>query len=448
MAKSEFTPREYKIYFTPRTGETSYGAEIEVSAKIIDTGVSTMKRSIDAGDYDIGVFYFGDVNIKAQNIDGVFSSEFDNRSIFTYSRDLTKVRVEYNDKDGAVDVFNGLIDDKATKENFTTEVITFRALSFDSVIRVARVPPDTISDGTLASAAFKSLLNRSQITSVLTFDATKINPANDVTIDVGEKFDNITTKDAISKLLLATNSVFIIDSDNKMVISSRDHEYTSITTLYGPYSKVGSQNILSLKKYNDGKQRQFTVVKVGEQTSLQQSYVDNFGYRQKNITSLDFITNTDTQKSVGEKLVDEFKFPKIELEVELETSFAKDFELLDWVNVDYPLRVVPDDKFLPIVDSCKIGETSKALPNEYGSSRISYNTTFKVIEIKENVKTLTTILKLRQTGKDLSDGYFDYSLISIVGISKIDISTIGPGTQVLGESQNIDRAIIGTTQSA
>jgi len=448
MAKSEFTPREYKIYFTPRTGETTYGSEIEVSAKIIDSGVSTMKKSIDAGDYDIGVFYFGDVNIKAQNINGVFSSEFDNRSVFTYSRDLTKVRIEYNDKNGAVDVFNGLIDDKATKENFTTEIITFRALSFDSVIRTVRVPPDTVSDGTLASTAFKSLLDKSQITSVLNFDASKINPANDITIDVGEKFDNITTKDAISKLLLATNSVFIIDSDNKMVISSRDHEYTSITTLYGPFSKKGRQNILGLKNYNDGRQRQFTVIKVGDQTSLQQPYVDNFGYRQKNISSLDFITNTDTQKSIGEKLVDEFKVPKIELEVELETSFAKNFELLDWVNIDYPLRLAPDDKFLPVIDSCKIGETNKALPFEYGSSQISYNTTFKVIEIKENVKSLTTILKLRQTGKDLADGYFDYSLISIVGISKIDISTIASGTQVLGESQNIDRAVIGITQTA
>ena len=448
MAKSEFTPKQYKIYFTPRTGETSYGTEIEVSAKIIDTGVSTMKRSIDAGDYDIGVFYFGDVNIKAQNIDGLFSSEFDNRSIFTYSRDLTKVRVEYNDKNGSVDVFNGLIDDKATKENFTSEIITFRALSFDSVIRTVRVSANTVSNGNLASQAFKSLLDKTQITSVLTFDETKINPANDITIDDGSKFDNITTKDAISKLLLATNSVFIIDSNNKMVISSRDHEFTSITTLYGPYSKLGRQNILSLKKYNDGKQRQFTVVKVGEQTSLQQSYVDNFGYRQKTINSLDFITNTVTQKSIGDKLVDEFKFPKIELEVELETSFAKNFELLDWVNIDYPLRIVPSDKFLPVIDSCKIGDTSKALPREYGSSRISYQTTFKVIEIKENVKSLTTIVKLRQTGKDLSDGYIDYSLISIVGISKIDISQIASGTQVLGESQNIGRAIIGTTQSA
>ena len=448
MAKSTFTPKEYKVYFTPRISETTYGVEREVSAKIIDTGVSTMRRSIDAADYDIGVFYFGDVNIKAQNIDGIFSSEFDNRSMFTYSRDLTKVRVEYNDKDGSVDVFNGLIDDKATKENFTTEMITFRALSFDSVIRTVKVSANTVSNGNLASAALKSLLDKSQITSVLNFDASKITPSNDITIDVGEKFDNITTKDAIAKLLLATNSVFVIDSDNKMVIKSRDIEYKNITTLYGPYSKLGRQNIISLKNYNDGKQRQFTVVKVGEQTSLQQDYVDNFGYRQKTINSLDFITNTDTQKSIGEKLVDEFKFPKIELEVELETSFAKNFELLDWVNIDYPLRVGPDNKFLPVIDSCKIGDSDKALPREFGSSKITFNTTFKVIEIKENVKSLTSTIKLRQTGKDLSDGYIDYSLISIVGISKVDISKVATGTQVLGESQNIDRAIIGTTQSA
>ena len=90
------TPIQYKVYFTPKLTATTYGTEIEVSAKIIDTGVSTMKRSIDAGDYDIGVFYYGDVTLKAINKNGYLSQIHDHRSIFTYSRDLTKVRIEYN----------------------------------------------------------------------------------------------------------------------------------------------------------------------------------------------------------------------------------------------------------------------------------------------------------------------------------------------------------------
>ena len=54
MAKSTTTPIQYKVYFTPRTSLNTYGSEIEVSANIIST--STMKKSIDAADYDIGVF--------------------------------------------------------------------------------------------------------------------------------------------------------------------------------------------------------------------------------------------------------------------------------------------------------------------------------------------------------------------------------------------------------
>ena len=51
------TPIQYKVYFTPKLTATTYGPEQEVSAHVVDAGVSTMKKSIDAGDYDIGIFY-------------------------------------------------------------------------------------------------------------------------------------------------------------------------------------------------------------------------------------------------------------------------------------------------------------------------------------------------------------------------------------------------------
>ena len=65
MAKSEITPIQYKVYFTPRTALNTYGTEGEVSANIVST--SNMKKSIDAADYDIGVFYYGDVKLKVDN---------------------------------------------------------------------------------------------------------------------------------------------------------------------------------------------------------------------------------------------------------------------------------------------------------------------------------------------------------------------------------------------
>jgi len=170
------TPIQYKIYFTPRLTSTTYGVEVEVTGKITSSGVSTMRKSIDAADYDIGIFYYGDLSIGAINKNGYLSEPKDARSIFSYSRDLTKVRVEYNDKDGAFDIFNGLINEEATREDFETENIKFKVLSFDSVIRTTRIPNGTVVNDVTFKSALESILNKVDITSVLTFSSGNITP--------------------------------------------------------------------------------------------------------------------------------------------------------------------------------------------------------------------------------------------------------------------------------
>lgn len=446
MPKSETTPIQYKVFFTPRTALNTYGSEIEVSANIISS--SNMKKSIDAADYDIGIFYYGDVKLKIDNYHGKFSDKYDHRSLFPYGLDLSKVKITYNDKNGEAVVFNGLIDDKATKINFEKEEISLVCPSNDSVLRTVRVAADTIGNGETAQEAFKSLLNKSDITSVLTFNESLINPSSNITIDDGSKFDNIPTRDAISKLLIATNSVFIITSDNEMKVSARDYNDTISSAFYGPFSKRSNQNILSLKNYNDGKQRQFTVVKVGDQTSIETNYLTDYGYRQKTISDLDFITTDATELTIAEALSDEFKFPKIECEVELKTSFAKTLNLLDPIKIDYPLRLVPDVKFMPVIGSTKIDDSDKNLPYQYGSSKIEWQTTFKVIEIKENIKTFTSTVKLRQTGKNISDGYEDFTTNSTIGVAIVGLSIVASGSATPGESPTVDFAIIGTSQIA
>jgi hypothetical protein len=446
MAKSTITPIQYKVYFTPRTALNTYGSEVEVSANIITS--SNMKQSIDAADFDIGVFYYGDVKLKVDNYDGKFSEQYDTRTLFPYGRDLAKVRITYNDKNGESTVFNGLIDDKASKINFERDEISLTCPSNDSILRTLRVPAATVTNGTLASVALKNLLNRTEITSVLIYDAALIVPANDITIDDGSKFDNIPTRDAVSKLLIATNSVFIITQDNKMKVSSRTFNDKNATALYGPFSKRGNQNILSIKRYNDGKQRQFTVVKVGDQTSIETNYVLDYGYRQKTITNLDFITDDVTELSIAKALSDEFKFPKIECEIEVETSFAKTLNLLDPVKIDYPLRLVPDEKFMPIIGATTIGATDKKLPFEYGGSKIRWQAAFKIIEIKENLKNFTSILKVRQTGKDIGDGYVNFTENSTVGIAIVGLSVVATGSATPGITPTVGAAVIGTSEIA
>ena len=174
----------------------------------------------------------------------------------------------------------------------------------------------------------------------------------------------------------------------------------------------------------------------------------DYGYRQKTISNLDFITNDVTELTIAQALSDEFKFPKIECEVELKTSFAKTLNLLDPVKIDYPLRLVPDTKFMPVIGATAINDSAKKLPTQYGSSKIDWQTTFKIIEIKENVKSFTSIVKLRQTGKDISDGSEDFSQNSTVGVAVVGLSVVAEGSSTPGVSPTVGYAVIGTSSVA
>jgi hypothetical protein len=209
-----------------------------------------------------------------------------------------------------------------------------------------------------------------------------------------------------------------------MIVQSRSENTGDYTELYGPFSQRSRQNILKLNKYNNGKQRLFTVVKVGNSASVESNYLTDDGYRQKSI-SLNFITSSSTELTIAQNISNEFKFPKIELEVEVETSLAKNLNLLDKILIDYPLRLKPYIKFFPVVGDSKIDDSVTPLPYEFGSSTIERNIPFKIIEIKQNVKKFTTILKLRQLGVDTGDGFININPgSSLVGFAVIDIAKV------------------------
>lgn len=415
----DVTSKQYKVYITPKTGEFTYGDEVQVSAEIIFNGIKTMKKSIDSSDHEVGVYTYGDIVLKVINKDGKYNDEFDGRSIFRYSRDLAKVRVVYSDNNGDITRFNGLINDEATKQDFEKEEVQFRVLSNDSVIRTTKVAGGLIANGVLASDAIKAILNQAKILSILNYSDSNINVDQDFTVDDGSKFDNKNARKALNDLLVASNSVLIIDSSDNMIVQSRNASSGDILNLYGPYDEEMRQNINSVRKYNSGRHRTFTSVKIGGLEVDDNGFVLEYGYRQLE-RSLDFVTSDDTRAIIGRKILNEFKMPRIELEISVPTHIVKNANLLDQVSVNYPLRVKRyEDKFLPIVGITKIGDTEMPLPSAFGNASISPAIAFKIIEIAENPTSFETILKLRQFG------WFTDPSSSIIGFAVIGSSVIG-----------------------
>jgi hypothetical protein len=441
----------YKVYFTPKTDIDAYGDEVEVTDFVLETGVSQLRRGIDSTDYSIGVFFYDDVKLKLVNVDVYLNDETDYRSLFTSTRDMCKVRIVFEDDDGTTIVFRGLINEEATRIDVTKDEIEFRVLSRDSVLRNTKVTGGSITNGVLASSAFLAILNVPEITSVLGVDAANINPANDITIDDGSELENRNVRDALNELLLATNSIMLLDEDDNITIQDRGHNTdTDILVLYGAYDLKRRQNIIDIKNYNLGKHRMFTSIMVNDEVRENEGYVEQFGFKQKNI-SLDFITTAATEINICNDILDEFKAPKIELEVTVPTRVARNVRPLDRVSIDSPLRLQPPTgKFFPVIGSAVIDDALTPLPYSFGSVSIPAELGFKVIEIKEDPRTFETTLKLRQIGTESGDGFFTSDTCGVIGFAVIGTGTIcDEGDIADGFNPSvIGAAIVGYTEVA
>lgn len=420
---------QYKVYFTPRDSRTTYDDEVEVSNYVRLDGLPKIKRSIDATDFEFGVYSYDDVTIRLVNVDGKFNDEFDVRSMFPFGRDRTKVRVEFSNSDGDTIKFRGYINEEATKADPDDDLIEFRVLSRDSVLRTTNVTSGGASVGETLTEVLFNVLNQSDVTEFLNVDQSNINPDfGDVEIDSTEDLTDQSVRDIVNRILLACNSVLIVDEDDNVIVRSRDaNTDTDVLSLYGPFDIKGRCNVLKVDNYNSGRHRAFTSVMINDTEYNDQGFALDYGYRQKAI-SLSFITDQSKETQIAQRLVDSFKTPKIEMEVTVPCYIARDANLLDRVSVAYPLRLKPrPGKFMPIVGVTRIDDADMPLPDQYGSLEISPNTAFKIIGIEENPKDFTIRLKLRQTGIDTNDGLFSLPGSCIIGYAVIGDAVICSG---------------------
>lgn len=456
----------YEVYFTPLSNQdtNTYGDEIDVTEKIRSAGVGTIRRSIDSADYDVGVFTFSDLELTAFNLNGYFN-ENDFRSIFMTTRDRCKVRVVFNDIETVRDIngtvlsetetasvtFRGLINEEATRLDITTETIRFKVLSRDSVLRTTKISSGVVSNTDTFAEAFLQILNVPKITSVLNVSEANINPDLDLEIDDGSWFDDKSVKEGLDKLLFASNSAMLINDDGDIFIQPRDaNEDSVVLNLYGKNDIHYRENVIDITAYNTGKQRMFTSFIVNERETSNSVHVQAFGLRQKSVT-FDFITDNDKIDQIAAALVDEWKTPKIEVNVKVATRIARDLQLLDRVSLSYPLRLKPPPgMFLPVIDVTKIDDADQPLPLTYGAIQIPARIKFKVIEIEDNVANFTSVLKLRQSGKDIGDGLFDEPGSCVVDFCYIDDAVICEG----GDSCDtwnpsvLGSALVGCTEVA
>lgn len=407
----------YEVLFTPLVYHGEYGETIDVTKDVnmVDyiKNVDKIKQDIDNGDYDIGIFTFGNITLKCVNFNGKFNDATDYRSIFPFKRDLCKVKISFFDADNTESIkFEGLINDDAsrtnesgTDEDFSKNEVRFKVLSKDSIFRQTNVQAGSIADGVTSKTALDIILNQPEITNILNYNASNVNLDYNAVIDDGEYFSNLTVKEALDEILLVCNSILIIDSSDNIIIKSRV-ENTTTWYLYGAGDEYGRENILSFKNYNTGVQRAFSSIKFEDNVAQDDAYIELYGFSQKEI-NVDFITNTSTRQDIIDNILLDWKAPKQEIEVTVPASEVAGIQMLDKVSVNFPNRVI-SPKGASRTTMYEVGDKYGEVKynRQYGSIEINPDIKFKVIAITERPSKMQTTLKLRQAGTTLSDGYF------------------------------------------
>lgn len=284
----------------------------------------------------------------------------------------------------------------------------------------------------------------------MNFDASNINPDLDETIDVGSVFDNLSTREALNRLLLISNSVMIINDAGDMIVKSRKEDETkSVVNLFGKSDELGRENIVSISDYNTGRHRMFNSLTFNTQTKSNNAIGQQFGERVKKINE-PAITDATKEATIAQRLLDEFKAPKIELRLRVSTALANTMEVLDRVSVNYPLRIgkPAPGNFLPVIGVTEIGEANSPLPKQFGARAIPPVIAFKVLRITDFPKTFVSELKLRQIGTELNDGQYNNEGNCIVGFAVIGSCKIADGDTDPFNPSVIGAAKIGETKTA
>lgn len=423
-----------KVYMTPLVDADTYGSEIDVSDYVRIDGIAKIKRSIDSTDYSIGVYRFGDLRLNCENSRGIFN-ENDYRSIFPFSRDKTKVRVvvlKINPETLATVTktqFEGIINDDATRQNITDDVIRLTALSKDSVFRTTQVSAGIVTSGMSVKNALFVILSQPSISNLLTVDTANINPVLNYAIDTPSKLDNLKVQEALDLLMVSSGSILFLESDT-IYIQGRekpDEDEAEALQLRGRGNLSNNSNIISVSEYNSGRQRQFNSIRLNDGAVVVEdsASVSEYGTRQIEF-DFPFVTSPATLRTIGAAMAEEFRYQKIELKLRVPTEVSENYDLLDLARVDAPLLKKPKpNNFLPIYGAAVYGDPVTPYPDVFGSVSIHPNIKFKIIEIEDDPRSFITTLKLRQYGKFTNDGYFETFIPAVYGTGVYGQSAYG-----------------------
>jgi hypothetical protein len=292
-------------------------------------------------------------------------------------------------------MFEGLINDEATKQSVNGQTINFQCFGFEYLLQRIEVPYSSISNGSAFDTVIFTMLNQAPFNTYVTVAFANIDVGNVITIDDKSDLENKTVLEALNNILIAANAVLYI-SGGVVYTSAREESVTTQYTFYGQASNNGIENIEDIKDYRNGLNRVFNYFTWKDTTLLSEdaTSVALNGVRKKEI-DLPIVTNNTSRASILSGIKTEFSTAKKELE--LICKFNEErllLNMLDKVIIDFPnITFTSEGALIPIWGGAIYGTDKYPLYDAaFSLSTAEY---FKIIGMQYNLTTERMTLRMR-----------------------------------------------------
>jgi len=402
----------FRTFIIPFKDDGTYGEEVEVTSDTNFGSISKVKQQLDQNEFKVGVLTFNDLNIKLRNEHGKYSDPTVPESIFRYRRSGAIFRLYWEIADHppycgvalAGDTFisetkliyEGLINDDATKTNIRDQNTSLKVLGLESIITAIEVPFADLSIGqTLSNAIFK-ILDQNTITDFISVLESNISVGFNTTMDSVAHFESETGKEALDELLLISNSILYI-KERVLYITGRTASADSQFTFYGPASINGLENLISISDIRTGLSKAYNFWTWKDETFnvVNSSSIASFGVKKRAVDSK-AITNLTKQQNILADLATEFGDPKESFRIKVAMNY-KTMELffLDKINIDYPtVYVASEGDNIPVYEISKYDEGVYPIPES--TLTIDVNRNFKILGVNISTKNQTIEFNIKE----------------------------------------------------
>lgn len=416
----------FKFYIKTFTAQDVYDTSwVEVTDNVKNIG--TIITGFDEQDFTVGTKVIPNASVTVDNSNGKFSDVDYPNSVFFFSRANSIFRVTYTEDSTETEVYRGLIKDDNFKLQASKQDGSLLVAGTDTIFQETGVVSAAINNGDTLKTVIYTILNIPQITNLLTVSLSNINPTNgNLTINDKSWFTNKTVKAALDNLMIATNSIYYINSSQEIIVRDREDSPDIKYTFRGQGVSDGEENIIDIKNFNNGRHRVFNRCIFDTTTTNDTTSQTLNGLRIFTINA-DYITNTTTQESLAGEITSEYNAPKEEFLLTTElNSDTLALVFFDKVVVNFPKgATVPPEIDMPFYGAAVYG--TDIYPYTYGSFEIDPVKAFKIQGIRYDVLKKEISFKLRQRGTGYSDGSYNETESAVYGYGVYGEAIYGQG---------------------